>query len=160
LDPKRIINDSNSFLKEREPEMNAEEFALYEKMVTLLTTDPQLAVRLLEGMLIESKEPPSPAFEFILGNAYYNSNQVAKAETRYRSAVNRYPTFIRAWNNLGVLYYSAGRYAEAAPCFAKSVSLGDHDAVTFGLLGYSLEKGEDLVAAELAFMQASATDPV
>ncbi len=26
LDPKRIINESNSFLKEREPEMTAEEY--------------------------------------------------------------------------------------------------------------------------------------
>jgi tetratricopeptide (TPR) repeat protein len=158
LDPKRVINESNAFLKEREPEMNAEEFALYEKVITLLGTNPELAVRLLEAMM-NDKEPPSPAFEFILGNAYYNSNQIDKAETRYLSSVKRYPTFIRAWNNLGVLYYTAGRYADAVPCFSKSVVLGDHDPMTFGLLGYCLEKGEDYISAELAFMQALGGDP-
>jgi tetratricopeptide (TPR) repeat protein len=158
LDPKRIINRSNSFLKEREPEMTAEEYALYEKVVTMLESNPAFAVKLLEAMMNE-KEPPSPAFEFILGNAYYGAGEAGKAEARYRSAVQRYPTFVRAWNNLGVLYYTAGRYAEAIPCFSKSVTLGDREPMTFGLLGSCLERGEDYVAAELAYMQALGGDP-
>ena len=158
LDAKRIINQSNSFLKEREPEMTAEEFALYEKVVTMLGANPAFAVKLLEAMINE-KEPPSPAFEFILGNAYYNAGSVDRAEARYRSAVQRYPSFVRAWNNLGVLYYTAGRHPEAVLCFAKSVTLGDRDPLTFGLLGSCLEKGEDYVAAELAYMQALGGDP-
>ena len=35
LDPKRIINASNGFLKEKEPEMTGEEYALYEKISTM-----------------------------------------------------------------------------------------------------------------------------
>ena len=158
LDPKRIINQSNSFLKEREPEMTAEEYALYDKVVTLLESNSELAVQLLESMMKE-KETPSPAFEFILGNAYYSAKQIDKAEARYRSALRRYPSFIRAWNNLGVLCYTAGRYADAIPCFTKAVVLGDHDPMTFGLLAYSLEKEQDYVSAELAFMQAIGSDP-
>ena len=158
LDPKRIINQSNSFLKEREPEMNAEEYALYEKVVAMLASNAEFALKLLEAMM-NDKEPPSPAFEFILGNAYYNAGQIDKAEARYRSAVQRYPSFIRAWNNLGVLYYTAGRYTDAVPCFSKSVVLGDRDPTTFGLLGYSLEKGGNYVSAEMAFMQALGGDP-
>ena len=158
LDPKRVINLSNSFLKEREPEMTAEDFALYERVVAVMATNSEIAVKLLEGMMQE-KAPPSPVFEFILGNAYYNAGQIDQAEARYRSAVRRFPTFIRAWNNLGVLYYTAGRFAEAIPCFSQSVVLGDRDPMTFGLLGYSLEKEEDYVAAELAFMQAVGGDP-
>lgn len=158
LDPKRIINDSNSFLKEREPEMNAEEYALYEKVVTMLSTNPQFALRLLEAMMDE-KEPPSPAFEFILGNAYYAAGDNEKSEAHYRSAVERYPTFLRAWNNLGVLYYTNDRFADAIPCFSKSVVLGDRDPTTFGLLGYCLEKLGNVVSAEMAYMQALGGDP-
>ncbi|HEY4248247.1 MAG TPA: tetratricopeptide repeat protein [Lacunisphaera sp.] len=158
LDPKRIINQSNSFLKEREPEMTEEEYALYEKIVNIMGSNADLAVRLLEGMMSE-KQHPSPAFEFILGNAYYNAGKIDQAEKRYRSAVERYPTFIRAWNNLGVLYYTGNRFAEAATCFSKSITLGDHDPTTFGLLGYSLERGEDYISAEMAFMQALGGDP-
>jgi tetratricopeptide (TPR) repeat protein len=159
LDPKRIINESSSFLKEREPEMTEEEYALYQKVVTMLASNPDFAVKLLEAMYSSDKEPPSPAFGFILGNAYYAANQNDKAETNYRNAVLRYPTFLRAWVNLGVLYYSSGRYGEAIPCFSKAVELGDRDSSTFGLLGYSLQKEGDLVSAEMAYMQALSGEP-
>jgi tetratricopeptide (TPR) repeat protein len=159
LDPKRIINESSSFLKEREPEMTEEEYALYQKVVSIMATNPGFAVKLLEAMYTNDKEPPSPAFGFILGNAYYAANLVDKAETSYRNAVNRYPTFLRAWVNLGVLYYSAGRFSEAVPCFSKAVELGDRDSSTFGFLGYSLQKEGDLVSAEMAYMQALSGDP-
>lgn len=158
LDPKRIINESNAFLTEREPEMTAEEFALYEKVMTMLGTNPAFAIRLLEAMMDES-EKPSPAFEFILGNAYFAAGEFEDCERRYRGAVERFPTFLRAWNNLGVLYYSTDRYALAAPCFSRAVVLGDKDPATFGLLGYCLEKEDNIVSAEMAYMQALAGAP-
>jgi tetratricopeptide (TPR) repeat protein len=158
VDPKRIINDSKAFLKEREPEMTTEEYALYQKMTNVLTGNAQLGIKFLEAMLNE-KEPPSPAFEFILGNACYGVGQYDKAEAHYRSGLKRYPTFLRAWTNLGVLYYSTERYADAIPCFSKAVELGDRDATTFGLLGYSLERIGNLIGAEMAYMQALGTAP-
>ena len=158
LDPKRIINQSNNFLKEREPEMTAEEFALYQKVLTSLAANPDFALKLLEAMMSD-KEVPSPAFEFILGNVYYNAGQTDKAEQRYRNAVNRFPSFIRAWTNLGVLYYMADRYAEAAPCFSKALALGDRDPGTYGLLGYCLERAGNTVAAEMSYLQALAGNP-
>jgi tetratricopeptide (TPR) repeat protein len=158
LDPKRIINDSSSFLKEREPEMNAEEYALYEKVVNMLGTNPAFALRLLEGMM-NDKDKPSPAFEFILGNAYYATGDHAKTEAHYKNAVERYPSFLRAWNNLGVLYYTTDRFADAVEAFSKSVSLGDREPTTYGLLGYSLEKEGNAIAAEIAYMQALSGDP-
>lgn len=158
IDPKKIINDSNNFLKEREPEMTSEEYALYEKVSALLNTQPEFAVKLLEGMLNE-KEKPSPAFEFILGNAYFYSNDINKAIESYKSAVTRYPSFLRAWSNLGVLYYTNQRFAEAVPCLSKSVSLGDREPKTFGLLAYSLERAGNIVGAEVAYMQALAGEP-
>jgi len=158
LDAKRIINESSSFLREREPEMTAEEYALYEKMLSMLGTNPAFALRLLEAM-VDEKEKPSPAFEFILGNAYYAAGDTAKTESSYRSAVERYPTFLRAWNNLGVLYYTTNRFDEAVKAFSKAVSLGDREPATYGLLGYSLEKEGNAIAAEVAYMQALSGDP-
>ncbi len=158
LDPKRIINASSNFLKDREPEMTGEEYALYEKVVTGLSSNPEFALKLLEAMMNE-KELPSPAFEFILGNVYYAAGQTDKAESRYRSAVKRFPSFIRAWTNLGVLYYTADKYNEAMPCFSKAVTLGDHDPATLGLLGFCLERTGNIVAAEMSYMQALSGNP-
>ncbi len=158
LDPKRLINASSSFLKEREPEMNAEEYALYEKMVGMLSSNPAFALKLLENMT-KPGEQPSPAFQFILGNAYYATGDFAKTEASYKAAVDRYPTFLRAWNNLGVLYYTTGRFGDAVAAFSRSVSLGDREPTTYGLLGYSLEKENNVVAAEVSYMQALSGDP-
>ncbi|HZZ20923.1 MAG TPA: tetratricopeptide repeat protein [Opitutaceae bacterium] len=158
VNPKRIINESNSFLKEREPEMTEEEYALYQKVVSLVASNPEFAVKLLEAMKSD-KEQPSPAFQFILGNAYYAANMNDKAELNYKEAVDRYPTFLRAWVNLGIMYYSTQKYAEAVPCFSKAIELGDRDSTTFGLLGYSLQRDGDLVSAEMAYMQALGGDP-
>jgi tetratricopeptide (TPR) repeat protein len=158
VDPKRIINESNQFLKEREPEMTEEEYALYEKVLTMLSSNPDFAVKLLEAMGSD-KEPPSPAFEFILGNAYYAAGQTEKSEEKYRSAVKRYPSFLRAWVNLGVLYFATEKYRDAVPCFSKAITLGDRDSSTFGMLGYSLEKEGNIVSAEMAYMQALSGDP-
>jgi tetratricopeptide (TPR) repeat protein len=73
--------------------------------------------------------------------------------------VARYPDFLRAWVNLGVLYYTADRFADAIPCLSKAVVLGDRDPATFGLLAYCLEKEGNVVSAEMAYMQALNGDP-
>ncbi len=159
LDPKRIINESNSFLKEREPEMTAEEYAIYEQVMTMLATNPDFALKLLES-LMGDKKTPSPAFEFILGNAHYAAGRMAEAEKSYRSATEHYPSFVRAWTNLGLLYYTGGRFAEGIPCFARAIVLGDRNPSTFGLLACCLERTGDTVSAENAFMQALAGDPL
>lgn len=158
VDAKRLVRESGSFLKEREPEMTPEEYALYEKVIDMLRTNPDFAVKMLEAMMSET-ERPSPAFEFILGNAYYAANQPGRAEKSYRSALARYPDFLRAWKNLGVLCYSGGRFPEAVACFAKAVTLGDREPSTLGLLGFSLEKQGNPISAELAYMQALVGDP-
>jgi tetratricopeptide (TPR) repeat protein len=138
--------------------MTEEEYALYQKVVTMLAANPDFALKLLEAMFAE-REQPSPAFQFIMGNAYYAAGMNDKAEASYRTAVERYPTFLRAWVNLGILYYSGGHYGDAVPCFSRAVELGDRDSSTFGLLGYSLQKEGDLVSAEMAYMQALSGDP-
>jgi tetratricopeptide (TPR) repeat protein len=158
IDAKKLVKQSSSFLREREPEMSSEEYALYEQVVTMLTNNPQFAVRMLEAMMT-GKEPVSPAFEFILGNAYYAANQPELSEKHYRSSVQRYPSFLRAWKNLGVLLYTTNRFDDAAKCFSKAVVLGDREPTTFGLLGYSLEKQGNLVSAEMAYLQALGGDP-
>jgi tetratricopeptide (TPR) repeat protein len=158
LDPKRIVNQSNAFLKEREPDMTAEELAIYDKVESLLNTNAELAIGMLESMM-SAKEPQSPAFEFILGNAYYSAGKIEIAERSYRSTVKRFPTFLRAWDNLGILYYTSSRFPEAIECFAKALALGDRDQATYGLLAYCLERQGDLVGAEMAYLNAVAASP-
>lgn len=155
--PHRIVNASMDFLKDREPDLTAEESALYENV---RTQKPELAIKLVEGLVGgKSEKPASPAFLLLLGNLHYASGAIAKAEASYLQAVDRFPTFLRAWANLGVLHYGQKRYAKAIPCFAKAVTLGSRESTTFGMMGECLEKTGDTVGAEVAYVQALAGDP-
>lgn len=158
VDAQRIVNESYSFLRNREPEMTGAEYALYEKVVSLISTQPAMAMKLLES-LMQGEQKVSPAFDFVLGNAYYTSNQSELAITHFRRAVEKFPDFTRAWTNLGIVYYTQQRHADAAPCFSKAVSLGDQTSSTYGLLGYCLARSGNPLGAEMAYQQAYALDP-
>lgn len=157
LDPDRIINDSMNFLKEREPEMTETEYALYEKVIPMISAQPDFALRLLEGMVADANS--SAAFEFVLGNVYYEQKRLVDAEDHFKQAIEKFPTFARAWDNLGVLYFTSDRYAEAVPCFTKALVLGTSEPRLHGLLGFCLYKSGNPLAAEAAYLQAYALDP-
>jgi tetratricopeptide (TPR) repeat protein len=158
VDPSSIINESMNFRKEREPDMTAAEFALYERMSSMVETNPTFALQLLETMLGDEDED-SAAFDLALGNLYYAEQRVDEALARYRSAVEKYPEFLRGWNNIGMIHYQRQEWREAATAFAKAVNLGDRDAQTFGLLAFSMRQTGNTLGAEMAFMQAMTANP-
>lgn len=157
-DQDRIINESDNFLKNREPEMTGGEYAFYEKVIAMIKLQPDFAMQLLQGMTT-GNEHPSPAFEFVMGNAQYNAGHREEAEEHYRRAVQQFPEYERAWTNLGVLYYGEQRYAEAVAAFGKAVELGDATAETSGMLAYALQRVGNSVGAEMAYLRALSTAP-
>ncbi len=158
VDPSSIINESMNFRKEREPDMTAAEFALYERMSSMVETNPAFALQLLETMLGDG-EDDSAAFDLALGNLYFAEQRIDEALERYHSAVEKYPEFLRGWNNIGMIHYQRQEWREAATAFAKAVNLGDRDAQTFGLLAFSMRQTGNTLGAEMAFMQAMTANP-
>lgn len=157
VDPDRIVNESYGFRREREPTMTESEFALYEKVVPMITAQPEFALRLLEGMVGE--QDSSAAFEFVLGNVYFEQRRYADAERHFKRAIEKFPTFIRAWDNLGVLHFTREDHAAAVPCFIKVISLGESEPRVLGLLGYCQLKSGHPLAAEASYLQAYSRDP-
>ena len=158
VDPEEIINESYNFRKEREPDMTAAEFALYERMSGMVDTNPTFALQLLETMLSDEEED-SAAFDVALGNMYFSHDRIDEALARYHSAVEKYPQFLRAWVNIGMIHYREQQWERAGPAFAKAINLGDRDAQTFGLLGFALRQTGNTLGAEMAFMQAMTAAP-
>ncbi len=158
LDTRRVINDSYNFRTNQEPEMTEDEYALYQKIVAMIAAQPDFALKLLEQVL-SGPGRQSPAFEFVLGNLYFSNHRPDLAEQHYRIAVGRLPTFARAWSNLGALYYSQARYAEAGECLVRTIEGGERDARTLGLLAFCLEKTGRKTAAEMDYLQALGLDP-
>lgn len=157
IDGKRIINESYNFRRNQEPEMTADEYAIYERLGSMVAVNPQFAMKLVETMT--SAEKPSAAFEFVLGNLYFSSERFDQAETHFRRAIAGYPDFIRAWSNLAVLLYNQRRFGEAAECLTKVISAGENNAQNLGLLAYCLEKTGRRTGAEMAYVQAIGLDP-
>jgi Tfp pilus assembly protein PilF len=157
LDVNRIVNESYNFRKNAEPEMTEEEYALYEKIVSMVRVQPDLALKLVESLIGGGKQ--SPAFEFVLGNIYYSNNRPDLAEQHYRKALALHPEFTRAWSNLGAMLYAQERYADAGDCLVKTIEGGERDAHTLGLLAYCLKKTGRKTAAKMDYIQALGLDP-
>jgi len=158
VNPTRIINESFNFRKEREPDMTAAEFALYERLSSMVETNAAFALQLLETMLGDDDED-SAAFDLALGNLYYSENRIAEAVARYESAVKKYPEFLRGWVNIAMIHYQNKDFAKAATGYAKAINLGDRDAQTFGLLAFCMRQTGNTIGAEMAFMQAMIASP-
>ena len=158
VDPYKIINESMNFRKEREPDMTAAEFALYERMSSMVETNPTFALQLLETMLSDDQDD-SAAFDLALGNLYFSEERIDDALIRYNSAVKKYPEFLRGWVNIGMIHYQRQNWPAAATAFARAVNLGDRDSQTFGLLAFALRQTGNTLGAEMAFMQAMTANP-
>lgn len=101
----------------------------------------------------------SAAFDYTLGNIYFQSDDLDPAASAYLMAVKKYPKFRRAWKNLALINVRQGNYASAIPAFTEVIELGGGDAVTYGLLGVSYTSTGDHIAAESAFRMATLLDP-
>jgi tetratricopeptide (TPR) repeat protein len=158
INPSRIINNSFNFRKEREPDMTAAEFALYERLSGMVETNAAFALQLLETMLGDEDED-SAAFDLALGNLYYAEDRIEEAVARYDSAVEKYPEFLRGWVNIAMIHYQKKDFAKAATAYAQAINLGDRDAQTFGLLAFCMRQTGNTIGAEMAFMQAMIASP-
>jgi tetratricopeptide (TPR) repeat protein len=158
IDVNQTVNVSYQFKKNEEPEMSSDEYALYEKVVGMVSLNRDFALKILEP-LVAAKAESTPAFLFVLGNVYFTEGQHDVAEDYYRRAIEQLPTFTRAWANLGNLLFTQGNYAEAAVCFTKVTATAERDASTLSLLAYCLDRLGRRIGAEMNYVQALGIDP-
>ncbi|MFH1999888.1 MAG: tetratricopeptide repeat protein, partial [Planctomycetota bacterium] len=104
-------------------------------------------------------EAASAVFDFTLANIYFQQEQLDQAAAAYRTAVKKYPKFLRAWRNLGMIRVRKGEFDEAITALTHVMELGGCDAVTYGLLGFSYSHLENNLSAESAYRMALLLDP-
>lgn len=158
IDVPKTVNASYNFKKNEEPELSPDEYALYEKIVGMLSLNREFAMKLLEPMTA-GKTDASPAFLFVLGNVYFTGGQPEVAEGYYRRAIESLPSYTRAWANLGNLLFSQERYQEAIDCFTKVTATGERDVQTLSLLAYCMDRTGRRIGAEMNYVQALGLDP-
>ncbi|MDA0990931.1 MAG: tetratricopeptide repeat protein, partial [Verrucomicrobia bacterium] len=96
----------------------------------------------------------SAAYDFALGNLYYQADRLPEAVQAYSNAVGKLPHFRAALNNMGRVYLLQERPELAIGAFHALLSSGQADAEMLLLLGHALLMQQQSVSAEGAYRQA------
>ena len=153
---RRLIG-SYGFLSGAEPRLNAEEQVFFtETIVPLLREEAAKAIPELKSRI---KPEASAVFDYTLGTVYFQSGDLTNAVKYFEQSLAKFPDYRLAQKNLGLALVRDGKYEEAIRPLARTISLGDGDGKTFGLLGFAhLDRGNHL-AALAAYQQAMLFEP-
>jgi len=154
----RKIVESYRIMPGIEPEVSSLELTLLEKVEELLSRNPAHAQIMLEDIVLGDK-PSNALFNHTLGTVYVEMGQLDKAETQYLAAVRKHPSFLRAWNALGILRFQQDRFEEALSALSRSIELGLNGSDTYGMIGYCNFQLNNFSAAVTAYNLAIMRDP-
>jgi len=143
---------------EVEPRVNVTERAVLTEVATLMASKggAEKARKLLE----RSIAPDATAvFDFTLGSLYLQADRLDASARWYQKAIVKFPSFLRAHKNLGLVYIRQSAFDKAGPSLAKAIELGDASGLSFGLLGFAYLQTQSYTAAEGAYRQAMLLQP-
>jgi tetratricopeptide (TPR) repeat protein len=139
-----------------EPRVTPDEVKLLEKVRPLMADNLPKA----EATLAKSMKPDCSAIlDFTLGGILFQQDQLPKALECYLRAVQKFPSFRRAWRNVGLIHARDNRFDEAIRAFTRMIELGGGDSYSYGLLGYAYASKLDYQAAEVAYRNALLLQP-
>ena len=139
-----------------EPTLSEEEKSTLRTLIKVIKSKPKQAIKQLSEQITADD---SAAFDFILANLYFQDGNLVEAEKFYQQAIRKYPSFRRAYKNLGFVNIQSGDYVSAINSISKSMELGDVDGRAYGLLAYSYLTQESYYPAEAAYRQAILMQP-
>ncbi|MDF7800811.1 tetratricopeptide repeat protein [Pontiellaceae bacterium B1224] len=141
-----------------EPKLTAVEYEQMQKILDAMSEDDDTAKA--EQLLLKNcKESSSATFEFTLANIYFQQDKLNEALYRYDQAIEQFPNFRRAYKNAGLIHVRNGDFKKAIPYLTKTIELGGHSGIAYGLLGFAYGSTENQLCAESAYRQAILLDP-
>jgi tetratricopeptide (TPR) repeat protein len=136
---------------ERTPSITSEEKVVFDAIAPIIASNPNAAISQLEATITPET---SAALIYTLGNLYLQSGNIGKALSNYERAIDKFPNFLRAYQNLGIAYVQNGKYEQALTMLLKAVELGASGDTVYGLLGYAYMNLSNYSAALQAYEQA------
>ena len=166
---------------EIEPRVTKEEVALLEKIRPLMADDLPKAEEMLRKAIGEAVVPgkvetskassskassrkpvkaePSAILDFTLGGALFQQDRLDDALVCFKNAVAKFPSFRRAYRNIGLISVRKSDFPAAITAFNRMIELGGADAYSYGLLGFSHSSKQDYQPAEAAYRNALLLQP-
>src|SRR5262249_1805596 len=130
---------------EIEPRVTPDEVKILEKVRPLMADDRPKA----EATLLKLMKPDcSAVLDFTLGGIQFQQDRMDEALESFRRAVGKFPSFRRAWRNIGLIQVRGAHYDEAIHAFTRMIELGGGDAYAYGLLGVAYSAKQDYQPAE------------
>jgi len=154
----KAFASSYSIKAKTEPNLSEEEQVAVKQVLDFLQGGGEQD-EALEMILREIDEESSAALDFIAGNFYAEKGELKQAIRYYDQATEKYPSFLRAFRNSGIMKVKEGRFQAALKDLTKAIELGAKDTTTMGLLGLSYVNTEKYFSAETAYREAIVLDP-
>lgn len=140
-----------------------EPFVETKERVLLVAVQEHMAkgerVSALSKLKASSLATSSAAVMFNIGNLAFETGDLELAKKQYLAAIKKFPTFLRAHQNLAFAYASEADYEKAFPHLLDVIRLGSQDGAVMGLLGYCYQQKENFTSALQAFKNAQLTEP-
>lgn len=141
---------------EIEPRVTQDEAKILEELRPLMAEDLTKA----EAALRDELQPDCSAIlDFTLGGILFQQDRMPEARAQYQRAVDKFPSFRRAWRNLGLIDVRTGDYDHAIRAFTRMIELGGGDSYAYGLLGAAYAAKGDYQPAEAAYRNALLLQP-
>jgi tetratricopeptide (TPR) repeat protein len=142
---------------EVEPRVTPEEVKVLEKVRPLLAADDLAGAEAVLRRYL--KRESSAMLDVTLGGILFQQDRLPDALEAYQGAVAKFPSFRRAYRNLGLIHARNGSHPQAIAAFTRMIELGGGDAYAYGLLGYCHAASHDYQAAETAYRNALLLQP-
>ena len=145
-----------SYIIARSPKITIEEREIITEIQALLPDNVDSAVSLLETAITPES---SAAMTLILGNLYFQKDELKRAKRLFVEVGEKHPYYLLNQKTLAFLSVRMEDFDEAIKYLKRTISLGNSEGRTFGLLGYCLQLKEDYIAAEHALSRATLIEP-
>ena len=149
---------SYGFRAEIEPRVSTLEKEVMEKILKHLSADNE-EQKAIDLLLKNVKPSTSAVFDFTLANIYFQNDKLPDALTYYTSAIEKFPTFQRAFKNTALIHIRQSNFEAAIEPLTQCIELGVNDGLTYGLLGYAYAMTEQHISAESAYRLAILLQP-
>lgn len=98
-------------------------------------------------------------FDLTLGNLYLENGQYDPAAMMFQRAVDKFPSFRRAWRGLGMVQVRQQKWLSAVTSLSRAIGLGAQDGPSYGLYGFALLSLDRPASAESAYRMALMFQP-
>lgn len=143
---------------EVEPKIGRQEQVLFEDLSEMIEEER------FEDVISELKDEfdeidSHAAIDFTLANFLVQEGQMGESKPYYISAIRKFPDFLRAHKNLGLLEVQDGNFTSALTHLVKCVELGGAGGDLYGLIGYCYLNKELFASALDSYRMALIFEP-